>query len=167
MAKKAQNAKKRFDYLVVTEVQLTLFREGAQGGCLAKASVVLNDQLTITSMRVMDGVNGLYVAYPNDPFYSGDTYSSIVYPITRELREHIENCVLEKYRYETEKANVKFDVKLTHRDLFGGVLELEIIASNETEAELKANEKAIEIIPSTKDNGEWKILQVENTNNLR
>lgn len=142
-------------------MQLTLFREGAQGRCLAKASVVLNDQLTITSMRVMDGVNGLYVAYPNDLFYSGDTYSSIVYPITRELREHIEDCVLEKYRYETEKANVKFDVKLTHRDLFGAVLELEIIAYNETDAGLKAKDKAIELIPSTKYRGEWEILKVD------
>lgn len=137
------------------------FREGEKGKILAYASVVLNDQLNITSLRVIDGVNGLYVAYPNDPFYTGDSYRSIVYPITRELREHIEECVLEKYQYETGKANVKFDVTLTHRDLDGAVLGLEIIASHETDAGMKAKEKAIETIPSTKYTGEWEILQVE------
>lgn len=161
MAKKEQNAKKGFECLSVTSVNVSPFREGAQGRILATASVVLNDQLTIGSLRVMDGVNGLYVGYPNDPFYTGDTYRSIVYPITRELREHIENCVLEKYQYETEKANVKFDVKLTHRDIFGAVLKLEIIASQENEAKMKAKEKAIEIIPSTKYKGDWEILRVE------
>lgn len=158
MAKKEHITKHGFEYLTVTEVHVSPFRKGE---ILAYASVVLNDQLNITSMRVIDGENGLYVAYPNDPFYTGDSYRSIVYPITRELREHIEECVLEKYQYETEKANVKFDVKLTHRALGGAVLELKIIASHEMEAEVKAKEKAIEIIPSTKYKGEWEIFQVE------
>ena len=46
----------------------------------------------------MDGENGLFVGYPLDPFYKGDDFRSIVFPMTRELREHIENCVLEKYQ---------------------------------------------------------------------
>lgn len=161
MGKKEHNTTDGFDCLTVTEVQVYPFRKGEKGTILAYASVVLNDQLKITSMRVMDGENGLYVAYPNEPFYTVDNYRCIVCPTTRELREHIEKCVLEKYQYETEKENFKFDVKLMHRDICGAVLELEIIASNETEAELKAKEKAIEIIPYRKDTGEWVILHVE------
>jgi stage V sporulation protein G len=46
----------------------------------------------------MDGENGMFVGYPNDPFYKGEDYRSICLPITRQLREHIENCVLEKYQ---------------------------------------------------------------------
>jgi stage V sporulation protein G len=46
----------------------------------------------------MDGEYGLFVSYPNDPFYKGDDYRNIYNPITRKLREHIENCVLEKYQ---------------------------------------------------------------------
>ena len=46
----------------------------------------------------MDGLNGLFVSYPLDPFYKGDDLRSICNPITRQLREHIENCVLEKYQ---------------------------------------------------------------------
>jgi hypothetical protein len=45
----------------------------------------------------MDGENGLYVGYPNDPFYKGEDFRSVCCPMTKQLREHIENCVLEKY----------------------------------------------------------------------
>jgi stage V sporulation protein G len=65
------------------------------------AQIVLNDQMVIRGLRVMDGQNGLFVGYPNDPFYKGEEYRSIFYPITRECREHIENCVLEKYQEVT------------------------------------------------------------------
>jgi stage V sporulation protein G len=45
----------------------------------------------------MEGENGLFVGYPVDPFFKGDYFRHLVQPITRPLREHIENCVLEKY----------------------------------------------------------------------
>ena len=110
----------------------------------------------------MDGEYGMFVGYPNDPFYKGEDLRSTVFPITRALREHIENCVLEKYQYETENASVKFEVELTHRDLSGAALQMEIIATSEKEAEKKAKARAIEIIPATKDSkDEWTILKVE------
>ena len=59
---------------------------------------MLNDQMVIRGLRVMDGVNGLFVSYPLDPFYKGEDFKSICNPITRQLREHIENCILEKYQ---------------------------------------------------------------------
>ena len=153
----------KYDCLAVTKVQVYPFRDGAIcGNILALATVVLNDQLTIRGLRVMDGEYGMFVGYPNDPFYNkAEDRRSIVFPITRALREHIENCVLEKYQYETKQANVKFDVKLTHRDLCGAVLQMEIIATSETEAASKAKENAIDIIPATKDKGEWDVLKVE------
>ena len=63
---------------------------------------MLNDQLMLRGLRVMDGVNGLFVAYPLvNP--SKDDLRTQFCPMTRALREHIENCVLEKYHYEIEK----------------------------------------------------------------
>ena len=67
------------------------------GHLMGLASVVLNDQFQIRGLRIMDGENGLYVGYPNDPFYKGEDFRSVCCPLTRQLREHIENCVLEKY----------------------------------------------------------------------
>lgn len=88
----------QFDVLAVTSVQVYTFKDNASlGHVKAYASIVLNDQIQIRGLRVMDGENGLFVGYPTDPFYKGDEFRSVVSPITRQLREHIENCVLEKY----------------------------------------------------------------------
>lgn len=86
------------DCLQVTNVQVFPFKEGANFGRIkGLATIVLNDQIQLRCLRVMDGENGLYVGYPNDPFYKGEDYRSIFLPITRQLREHIENVVLEKF----------------------------------------------------------------------
>lgn len=93
--KKSEQA---FDCLAVTNVQVFPLEESPLAGPLrAVATIVLNDQFVIRGLRVIDGMYGLYVAYPNDPFYNGDL-QNICNPITRQLREHIENCVLEKYQ---------------------------------------------------------------------
>ena len=88
-----------FDCLAVTNVQVFPFKEGPSIGHIkALASIVLNDQFMIRGLRVMDGENGLFVGYPVDPFFKGEEYRSLCNPITRQLREHIENCILEKYQ---------------------------------------------------------------------
>jgi len=88
-----------FDCLAVTQVQVFPFKEGVNLGHLkGLAQIVLNDQLVIRGLRIMDGVDGLFVSYPIDPFYKADDFRTILNPITRQLREHIENCVLEKYQ---------------------------------------------------------------------
>lgn len=88
-----------FDCLAVTQVQVFSFKDGPSLGHLkGMAQVVLNDQFVIRGLRIMEGLNGLFVSYPVDPFYKGEDFRSIVNPITRQLREHIENCVLEKYQ---------------------------------------------------------------------
>lgn len=92
-----------FDCLAVTQVQVFPFRDSPSlGHVKALASVVLNDQLHIRGLRVMDGANGLFVGFPLDPFYKGEDFRTVVFPITRQLREHIENCVLEKYQHEVD-----------------------------------------------------------------
>lgn len=97
-----QNPGVAFDCLAVTNVQVFTFKEGINMGHIkGLATIVLNDQIQIRGLRVMDGENGLFVSYPNDPFYKGEDYRSICLPITRQLREHIENCVLEKYQAAT------------------------------------------------------------------
>ena len=88
-----------FDCLAVTQVQVFPFKDGVNLGHIkGLAQIVLNDQLVIRELRIMDGLNGLFVSYPIDPFYKADDFRTIVNPITRQLREHIENCVLEKYQ---------------------------------------------------------------------
>jgi stage V sporulation protein G len=103
--KKKATEEKAFDCLAVTNVQVYPFRDGARcGKILGLAMVVLNDQLTIRGLRIMDGENGMFVGYPTDPFYKGEDLRSTVFPLTRALREHIENCVLEKYHASVAAA---------------------------------------------------------------
>lgn len=163
MAKKEVKTEKAFECLSVTNVQVFPFRDGANlGKMLGLATVVLNDQLSIRGLRIMDGENGMFVGYPIDPFYKGEDSRSTVLPITRALREHIENCVLEKYLYETENPGIKFEVELTHQVLSGASLQMEIIATSDRDMEAKAKERAIELIPATKDRkDEWVFLKVQ------
>lgn len=90
-----------YECLKVTNVQVFPFKEGPSLGHMkGLATVVFNDQFMLRGLRIMDGENGLYVGYPNDPFYKGEDFRFIYQPITRQLREHIENVVLEKYQKE-------------------------------------------------------------------
>ena len=89
----------------VTKVDVYTFKEGTDiGHVKAIANIVLNDQIKVRGLRVMDGECGLFVSYPNDPFYNGDDFRSIVFPLTAELRYHIEKKVLEKYDEATKEV---------------------------------------------------------------
>ena len=102
-----------FDCLAVTQVQVHPFKEGpSMGHMVGMASVILNDQLQVRGLRIMEGVNGLYVAYPNDPFCKGEDFRSVCFPMTRQLREHIENCVLEKYHASLDPVDWKVRFRL-------------------------------------------------------
>ena len=107
-----------FDCLAVTQVKVYPFKEGpSMGKMLAMASIVLNDQLLVRHLRIMDGENGLYVAYPNDPFYKGEDFHAVCFPMTRQLREHIENCVLEKYQASLDPVDWKVRFRLDNDTL--------------------------------------------------
>ena len=88
-----------FDCLAVTNVRVFPLPDWNRNGPLkAIAQVVLNDQLILRGLRVMDGKYGLFVSYPADPFSDNEAFRTVYSPINRQLREHIENCVLEKYQ---------------------------------------------------------------------
>lgn len=88
-----------FDCMEVTEVKVNKFKS-LPGANRIKgvAEIVLNDQLILRGLRIIEGSVGLYVGFPIDPFFNGEDLRCIVQPITRKLREYIENCILEKYK---------------------------------------------------------------------
>ena len=118
MNKKAEEISSAFDCLAVTQVQVHPFKEGpSMGKMLGMASIVLNDQLQVRGLRIMEGENGLFVGYPNEPFYKGEDFRSICFPMTRQLREHIENCVLEKYQASLDPVDWKVRFRLDNDTL--------------------------------------------------
>ena len=92
--------KEAFDCIAVTAVKVQAFTEGllVKSNIRGLAEIVLNDQIIIRGIRIMEGECGLFINYPVDPFYKGEEYRSIVFPMARNLREHIEARVLEKYQ---------------------------------------------------------------------
>ena len=98
-AKEEHPTDSSFDVLAVTSVTVRCIFNYSPTFLRTKAlvDVVLNDQLQLRGLRVMEGDQGLYVAYPPDTFYKDEDCDIIYNPVTRQLKEHIENCVLEKY----------------------------------------------------------------------
>ena len=103
MNKKKINA---FDCICVTDVRISPIKQ-IEGLTHTKAlaEIVFNDQLLIRGIRVVEGENGMFVGYPIDPFFKGEDMRCIAQPITRKLREHIENCILEKYQEISSKED--------------------------------------------------------------
>jgi stage V sporulation protein G len=86
-----------FDVLTCTDVQVHPVKDIKLAKTRALAKVTINQQLVLTGLRVVEGANGFFVSYPIDPNYKSEDYHSVYYPLHKELREHIEAIVLEKY----------------------------------------------------------------------
>lgn len=94
--------------LEVTDVRILLFKDGLDTGRVrAIAEATVGGQLLLKGIRVMDGEGGLFVAYPHDPFYTGEDYRTLYAPVTVEFRKALEDAVLGKYREETARNLAK------------------------------------------------------------
>ncbi|MGN0678115.1 MAG: septation protein SpoVG family protein [Oscillospiraceae bacterium] len=61
----------------------------------AVATVTLNDEFVLKGIKVYEGKNGLFVSMPSRK--SGNDYQDVVFPITKEAREQLNNTVMESY----------------------------------------------------------------------
>lgn len=82
--------------LTVTQVQIFPI-PNAEGKLRAFARVLINDALLLTSLRIYEGTKGLFVSYPNDPAHKGEDYRQLFYPVTKDLRDHLEEVILGEY----------------------------------------------------------------------
>lgn len=96
------SAKPQSKPIVVTHVTIYACNDNNIGKIKSLADVTLNDAIKVRGIRVMDGTNGLFIGFPNDPFYKGEDFRSLVSPITRECREEIEEAVLNAYQEAKE-----------------------------------------------------------------
>ena len=76
----------------VTNVRVFPFKEtSTRIYTKGMATITLNDSI------VMSGPNGMFVAYPIDPFFKGEDARSVVAPSRDDLRSYIEAVVLNKF----------------------------------------------------------------------
>lgn len=68
----------------------------SDGKMKAIVSVTLDNMLVIHDIKVIDGVEKMFVAMPSRKNAEGE-YKDIVHPITSQLRETLQSAILAKY----------------------------------------------------------------------
>ncbi len=68
---------------------------GTEDKIKAYVTFVLNDSFVIHDARIIEGNNGLFVAMPSRK--SNDGFRDICHPITKQLRETINQIILSEY----------------------------------------------------------------------
>ena len=62
----------------------------------AFARLVINDQFIISGIKVMEGINGVFVRFPQESSSEGKTVD-VCFPITAELRVYLHDQILSQY----------------------------------------------------------------------
>lgn len=63
----------------------------------AIVSITFDNAFVVHDVKVIEGVNGLFIAMPSRRTQEGD-FKDIVHPIHSEFREELSRAVLEKYQ---------------------------------------------------------------------
>jgi len=83
----------------ITKVQVFV-REGGEK-LKAFASITLDGAYVVDGLKVFDGQNGLFVSMPSRKVPGGG-YKDVVFPVTREAREALQEAVIGAYRQARE-----------------------------------------------------------------
>lgn len=92
----------------ITDVRLR--RIETEGKLRAYVSITFDDSFVVHDLRVIDGNKGMFVAMPSKRLPNGD-HKDIAHPINTEIREKIQNAVLEVYQKEVEEVPQKKEVE--------------------------------------------------------
>ena len=86
----------------ITEVRISLHDEDK---LKAFVTITFDDCFVVRGVKVILGNNGLFVAMPSRRKPDG-TFQDIAHPINREMRERVEERVLQEYHAEVDRAGV-------------------------------------------------------------
>lgn len=84
----------------ITDVIVNKVKNG-NSKLVAFANVTFDDELVVKGIKIVEGSKGTFISMPSTQGADGKYYDD-VFPITKDLREHIEDVVLESY-YEADK----------------------------------------------------------------
>ena len=87
--------------LEVTGVRVYLRKASKKSNLLASVQIELNDEFVVTGLKVLDGKNGEFVAFPSEK-WKDEEYHDIAFPITKEAREMICDAILDAYHEKLE-----------------------------------------------------------------
>ena len=78
----------------VTNVNLKKVED--KGSVKAYATIILDDSLAIHNIRLIEGKERLFIAFPNYKD-KNEAYHDYAHPIVSDLRENIEKAIIDKY----------------------------------------------------------------------
>jgi len=129
----------------ITDVRLRKIE--TEGKLRAYVSITFDDSFVVHDLRVIDGNKGMFVAMPSKRLPNGD-HKDIAHPINTEIREKIQNAVLDVYNRESEEApQVKVEPKVEPK------VEEAVEESKEEEKEEAVEETATEEEAEKKEEG--------------
>ena len=69
----------------------------------AFASIILNNSFIVKDLKVIEGVNGRFVAMPSRRGKDG-VFRDVAHPLNQETRELVEKIVLDAYQKQLEEG---------------------------------------------------------------
>lgn len=69
----------------------------------AVATITFDDSFVVHELRLIEGKNGLFVAMPSKRNTVGE-FRDLCHPITQELRQHVEEVVINAYHEALEES---------------------------------------------------------------
>jgi stage V sporulation protein G len=129
----------------ITDVRLRKIE--TEGKLRAYVSVTFDDSFVVHDLRVIDGTKGMFVAMPSKRLPNGD-HKDIAHPINTEIREKIQNAVLDVYNRELEEApQIKEEAKVEEKE------EAKVEEKEEAKVEEKEEAKVEEKEEESKEEG--------------
>ena len=86
----------------ITEVRITLRNEDK---LKAFASITFDDCFVVRGLKVISGAQGYFVSMPSRKRHD-DTYQDIAHPINNDMRQEIEDKVLDAFEQELELSGL-------------------------------------------------------------
>ena len=103
------------------------------------ATVYVNNSIAIGSVRIMESEEkGLFVKMPSKKNFRSGEYEDIVFPITKEAREQINNAVIEAYTIKGKVDSMSEDEKTDFISDYDVVTEMGKTATEQEKALYKA-----------------------------
>lgn len=88
----------------ITEVRIRKLEEDKNGKLLAVASVTLDGEFVVHDIKVINGVDGKFIAMPSRKMGEGD-FRDIAHPIKQDMRSRLIAAVLDEYEKTCNKAS--------------------------------------------------------------
>ena len=85
----------------ITEVRIR--QVDNEGKLRAVASVTFDNQFVVHDIKIIDGINGTFVAMPSRKMSEGD-FRDIAHPIVQEMRDRLKKAVMNAYAREMRKT---------------------------------------------------------------